>query len=164
MTISRVRLLQEVPIFGGIGEEAISLLLERASPVEVAAGDYFFRQGSKGTSAFVLEQGQIAVVRESKGQDCVLGEFKAGDCFGEVALLDFCPRSASVLAQTDCGAIELHARDLLALGSGHMEDLTMFYMNLGRELGRRLRVADELILRAWDEGVTLADDYEFPHG
>ena len=92
----RIVALQRMPIFGGIGEKIIATLLDGATITHRASGEYFFEQGDRGTSAFVLERGEVAILREYDQQRHLLRNLNTGDCFGEVALLDFGPRSASV--------------------------------------------------------------------
>lgn len=150
-----------MPIFGGIAPEVLQLLVERAGLVDIANGDFFFREGSSGKSAFALENGRVSIHKQWDGVDYQLRELGPGDCFGEVALLDFGPRSASVRAERDCCAIELTARDLLSIAESHSEAFAMIYMNLGRELSRRLRQADERLFRAKREESPLARNYAF---
>jgi CRP/FNR family cyclic AMP-dependent transcriptional regulator len=78
----------------------------------------------------------------------VLHRLAAGDCFGEMALMDLFPRSASVRAEQDCSAIELAASDLLRLFEHDAEQFALIQMNIGREISRRLRTTDELLFRA----------------
>ena len=85
----------------------------------------------------MLERGRVAIVKHHAGEDYLLRELAAGDCFGEVALMDFCPRSAAVMAIEDCEAMEFHARDLLQLSRKDPEQFSLVYMNIGRELARR---------------------------
>ncbi len=158
---TRIRLLERMPIFGGINGEILTFLLERSSLVTIPEGEYFFREGSRGTSTFVLEEGSISIVKAWNGRDYLLRHLETGDCFGEVALLDFGPRSASVLADVNCTAIEITARDLLEVSKRNFEQFAMIYMNLGRELSRRLRAADERVFRARLAGDSLAADYAF---
>jgi CRP/FNR family cyclic AMP-dependent transcriptional regulator len=75
--------------------------------VSVAADDFFFREGDKGDSMFVLEMGKAAVLKSWRGQDHLLRTLNEGDCFGEMAVMDHCPRSASVRAVEDCIAIHV---------------------------------------------------------
>ena len=150
-------------MLGAVDDDAIGFLLERAKLRRVARGEWFFRQGERGTSAFLLERGRASVIKTWNGLEHTLRELQAGDCFGEVSLLDFGPRSASVRAEEDCEALELDAIDLRRLGERHPEQFTLIYMNLGRELSRRLRDADERLFRARFQ-TTQAEsetDYEF---
>ena len=83
-----------------------------------------------------------------QGRMLVLGSLQTGDCFGEMSLMDLGPRSASVLADTDCDALEIGAAELLMLFEHDVEQFALMQMNLGREVCRRLRATDELLFRA----------------
>jgi CRP-like cAMP-binding protein len=103
------------------------------------------------------------VIKHWNGRAHVLRELAAGDCFGEVALLDFGPRSASVRANEDCEALELSALDLRQLAEHDPVQFALIYMNLGRELSRRLRDADERLFgsRFGPAESHAAEGYEF---
>lgn len=148
MTRARIEALQRTAMFGAIDEATVAFLLERAGEVDVPAGDYFFREGERGNSAFLLESGELSVFKAWDEEQHLLRHLKPGDCFGEVALLDLGPRSASVRADSDAHAIEIQARDLLGVRALDVEQFALIYMNLGRELSRRLRAADERLFRA----------------
>lgn len=158
------RLLGQVSIFGGLGEEHVSLLVQRARPVGIEAGAYFFEQGSRGTSTYVLTEGRVSILKRWNGREHLLRHLEPGDCFGEVALIDFGARSASVRADVDCRALEFTARDLLELSRHDPGQFALVYMNLARELARRLRAADERLFRARVDGAPIADDHRFDAG
>jgi CRP/FNR family cyclic AMP-dependent transcriptional regulator len=65
-----------------------------------------------------------------------------------MALMDLQPRSASIRAMHDCSAIELSHDGLFGLYERDLEQFTMIQMNMGREVCRRLRLADEVLFRA----------------
>ena len=111
----RIQLLRNTPIFGGVAEEILALLLDRVEEVAVRKGEFFFLEGDDGKSAFVLERGSVSILKQWEEKSYLLRHLHAGDCFGEVALMDFCRRSASVLADEDCTAIELSTSDLRLL-------------------------------------------------
>ncbi len=144
----RIELFQRMPVFGALREDALRTLLEHAREVEVRAGDCFFREADRADSMFVLESGSVAVVKGWRGNDCVLHRLGAGDCFGEMALMDLSSRSASVRAEEDSRAIEVGADSLLQLYESDVEQFALLQMNIGREVCRRLRAADELLFRA----------------
>lgn len=148
MRAKRIELLQGMPIFGAIDDDALHFLLEQAREVVVPAGDYFFRENDQAQSMFVLEEGSAEVIKGWQGNDTVLHRLGAGDCFGEMALMDLFPRSASVRAVEDCRAIELSAADLLRLFEHDAEQFALIQMNIGREVCRRLRATDELLFNA----------------
>ena len=144
----RLELLQRMPIFGAIRDDALLFLLDQAREVSVAAGAYFFSENDQANSMFVLESGRVVVFKSWQGRDVVLNHMQAGDCFGEMALMDLCPRSASVRAETDCVAIEFGSGDLMRLFERDAEQFALIQMNMGREVCRRLRSTDEMLFRA----------------
>jgi CRP-like cAMP-binding protein len=143
MQAPQLELLQSMPIFGAIREDALQFLLEQAREVEVRAGEFFFRENDQATSMFVLESGRAVVIKGWQGHDTELHRLGAGDCFGEMALMDLFARSASVFAVEHCRAIELSAADLLRLFERDAEQFALIQMNIGREVCRRLRATDE---------------------
>ena len=148
----RIHLLQQIPVFGGISGEALEFLLSLSRQTIVARGDYFFREGERGSSMFVLESGRADVIRRWEDEDIVLGRLDEGDCFGEMALIDFCRRSASVRAVTDAVAIEISAPALHQLYKKDLEQFALIQMNMGREVSRRLRTADRRLFEAQRTG------------
>jgi len=148
MLAARIEMMQQMPIFGAIGADAIEFLLEPAPLVEVRSGDFFFREGDPAASMFVLETGRVTVSKSWDGHELFLQHFAPGDCFGEMALLDLFPRSASVRADEDCTAIELTPANLLRLFERDAEQFALIQMNIAREMSRRLRATDYLLFRA----------------
>lgn len=73
----------------------------RVSHAHYEAGDYIFRQGDAPSGFYVLEQGYVEIVRESaEGREEIVAVIGPGSFFGERALVDNRPRSASVRART----------------------------------------------------------------
>lgn len=97
---------------------------------------------------YVLQDGRVSVMKGWQGRDFVVVGLGAGDCFGEMALMDLCPRSASVRAAEYCRAIELGAADFHRLFETAAEQFALIQMNLGREVCRRLRTADNWLFRS----------------
>jgi CRP-like cAMP-binding protein len=148
MPESKLQLLQNMPIFGGLTEDTLKFLLDIAPLISVPKGHYFFHQGDEAVSMLVLESGRVAILKAWKGQDYLLRYLERGDCFGEMALMDFFPRSASALAVEDCTAIEISSQTLYELYEKDLEQFAIIQMNMGREVSRRLREADEQLFEA----------------
>lgn len=147
MTSRRIELLEAMPAFGGLKAESLELILRQSNEVNTQAGGFFFHEGEPGDSLFVIESGTAIAQRMWQGEPIVLGRFVEGDCFGEMALIDFQRRSASVKAESDCRALEVPSKSLRALYKQDVEQYAMIMMNLGREVSRRLRVAGEKLFR-----------------
>jgi len=137
-----------MPIFGAIREDTLHFLLDQVQDVHVDAGQFFFREGDQAELMYVLETGKVAVLKGWRGNESLLHYLQAGDCFGEMALLDLFPRSASVRAATDCTAMALGSADLHRLFERDAEQFALIQMNIGREISRRLRLVDDLLFRA----------------
>ncbi len=144
----RIELLQRMPIFGAIRQDTVQFLLEQTRSVSMRADEYFFREGEEASCLLVLESGRAAVCKSWQGRELLLRYLGVGDCFGEMALMDFFPRSASVRAVEDCTALELAASNLYRLYERDIEQFALIQMNMGREVCRRLRASDELLFRA----------------
>ena len=147
MQEERLRMLQNMPIFGGIREDVLEFILKEAQIVSVPRGEYFFREKEIGTSMYVLEEGKALVIKSWQGLDYVLIELQKGDCFGEMSLIDLGPRTASILALEDCSAIKLTNANILKIYRKDLEQFVMIQMNMGREVSRRLRHTDELLFQ-----------------
>ncbi len=161
---ARIGLLQRMPIFGGIRDDILGFLLELSPVVRVPKDRFFFRENEEGQSMFVLEEGKVAVLKRWQEGERLLCILERGDCFGEMALMDFFPRSASVLAVEDCVAIELSAASLHQLYQRDVEQFAMIEMNMGREVSRRLRESDERLFRASMGAADAGADYVFRGG
>jgi CRP/FNR family cyclic AMP-dependent transcriptional regulator len=153
----RIELLQRTPIFGAIQAETLEIILGGTVDVQVPAGSYFFREGEAAKAMFTLESGRVEVVKRWQGVDHHLRYLGAGDCFGEMALIDMSPRSASVLALEDCSAIRLTNADLLRVYQANVEQFALIQMNIARELSRRLRIANERLFGVEREPETRGD-------
>jgi CRP-like cAMP-binding protein len=144
MQEGRIELLQRMPIFGGIRADILQFLLGLCPILSVPTNEFFFREGDQADSMFVLEAGKAAVLKSWRGQDHLLRMLKEGDCFGEMAVMDLRPRSASVQAIENCSAIclsaaaQIYARDL--------KQFAMIQMNMGRKV-RRFRESEERLFR-----------------
>jgi CRP-like cAMP-binding protein len=68
--------------------------------------------------------------------------------FGEMAVMDLLPRSASVRAVENCIAIRLSAANLYQVYAQDLKQFALIQMNMGREVSRRLRESDNRLFRA----------------
>ena len=148
MQATRIELLQQMPIFGAISADVLQFLLEPARSVFIPAGEFFFREKDEARCMYVLETGRVAVLKSWGEREFLVRHLGRGDCFGEMALLDLFPRSASVRAEEDSAAIELAPSHLYRLFERDAPQFALIQMNLGREMSRRLRETNELLFRA----------------
>jgi sulfate permease, SulP family len=111
------------------------------------AGEIVIREGSRDRDLFLMARGTASVRVEVPGQGRQrrLASFSAGTVFGEVALLDQEPRSATVTADEEVVCYVLSEDAFHALVRDHHAIAIRLLTNLGRELSRRLRRASAMI-------------------
>lgn len=143
MANERTMLLKQMPVFGGLSDNALQLILAHSEICHVIGNDYFFHENDAADALYVLEDGSVIVEKSWQGNPITMCRFAAGDCFGEMSLIDLQPRSASVRAETDCQAIKISIRLLHDLFCHDLEQYSIIMMNLGREVSRRLRQTSE---------------------
>lgn len=105
------------------------------------AGDVIIREGAEADAAYLIESGRVAVYRTVDGREVALATLGEGDIFGEMALVDGRPRSASVRAAvyTVCIVITREGfQRLIAEGDPLMRALVARFVRVLREQNDRL--------------------------
>ena len=97
----RVRLDLGIDVLTGSGPP-LNRSTSRVTRAHYNAGDYIFRQGEPGNNFYIIEKGEVEVLRtkNEKNEAELLAVLKEGEFFGEMALLDSQARVASVRART----------------------------------------------------------------
>ena len=95
MADARVVRLRSVPLFGGCSDKELSFIASRADEVDLPQGKVLTEKGKSGGDFFIILEGKAEV--EAAGGKRTLGP---GDFFGEIALIDNGPRTATVKTAT----------------------------------------------------------------
>eukprot|EP00468_Gymnochlora_sp_CCMP2014_P003604 CAMPEP_0167753154 /NCGR_PEP_ID=MMETSP0110_2-20121227/7548_1 /TAXON_ID=629695 /ORGANISM="Gymnochlora sp., Strain CCMP2014" /LENGTH=761 /DNA_ID=CAMNT_0007638873 /DNA_START=3 /DNA_END=2288 /DNA_ORIENTATION=+ len=90
--------LKSVPLLGRLTEKQLLQLGEAFDLLEFKPNQDIIKQGEKGDGFYIMQEGKAKVTIKSNGQTSEVGELKAGDYFGERALLNTAPRAATVTA------------------------------------------------------------------
>jgi hypothetical protein len=108
-------LLRGNEIFAPLPVDTLERLSHDLIPVACSAGEEIITQGDHGDRFFLIEAGQVEVYED--------GDFRrdqsGGDCFGEIALLNDVPRTATVRAVRDCRLLALNRADFISAVTGH---------------------------------------------
>ncbi len=136
------RALRQVPLFAELPPERIQELAQMVRRRTYHRGETIFHKGDPGSGLYILTGGQVKIVLPSEtGEEALLAVLEAGDFFGELALFDGLPRSATVVAVQNAEVLVLHRDDFLGFVARNPEvAIALFGV-----LSRRLRAADELI-------------------
>jgi signal transduction histidine kinase len=88
--------LRQVPLLADLTEEDLEQLYRMAETVSIPAGQLVLQEGDPGDSLYIVLDGELEVTKRHGEQEVLLAVYKAGQFFGEMALLEQAPRSASV--------------------------------------------------------------------
>jgi uncharacterized membrane protein len=135
-------LLARIPMFDGLAEEDLRALAKSLTERSYAAGQIIMNQGDAGTSMFIVAKGDVNIYLPGEASRRIsLKDIAQGEYFGELALFDDKPRSASAVATTDAMLLELSRETL----SKYLTTRPHAAMTLLRTLATRLRETNEML-------------------
>jgi CRP/FNR family cyclic AMP-dependent transcriptional regulator len=136
------RLLSQVPLFAELATDRIHELAQIVRRRTYHRGETIFHKGDPGNGLYILTGGQVKIVLPSEtGEEAVLAMLEPGEFFGELALFDGQPRSATVVSVQNSEVLVLHRDDFMGFVARNPEvSIALFGV-----LSRRLRATDELI-------------------
>jgi CRP/FNR family transcriptional regulator, cyclic AMP receptor protein len=137
-------LFAQIPLFQGLSDEDREALAERLAERTFKAGDIVFSQGEKGSSMYVVQSGAVQIYLLSKERDIppvVLKDLHTGEYFGELAIFDDKPRSASVRVVVDTVLLELTREEL----GEHLGRSRKAAMTILAEMAERLRETNAML-------------------
>jgi sulfate permease, SulP family len=145
MTQSSEWPLEQLPLVGDFTADQIERLRGWLEPVAWPAGAVVFRSGDPGSSLYLVTKGRASVHILHDDGDIRLATFAPGAVFGELALLDRGPRSATITADEDLRAFGLSEASFAVLCQQQPELAIKLLTSLGRELSVRIRYANMTI-------------------
>ncbi|HEX2555638.1 MAG TPA: Crp/Fnr family transcriptional regulator [Microvirga sp.] len=159
------RLLGANPFFAGLGADALQAVAGLCVTCSLAPEEMLFQKGDPGDALYAVRRGQIRIATGTEaGRRLTLNLLGSGDVFGEVALLDGCPRTADAVAVEPTELFMVRRRDFLDL----LERQPAVAVRIIEFLCRRIRWMSErmeesvllpLPARLSRRLLALADDY-----
>jgi small-conductance mechanosensitive channel/CRP-like cAMP-binding protein len=143
--------IRKQPFLQLLDETQLEKLLDSAMFLRFGRGEKIIVQGIAGQSMFMLLNGEAHVFVQANGADNLVATLRTGDYFGEMSLLTGEPRSATVIASTDCELCEV-AKEMFAEVLQQNEPLVQ---KVGELLAQR-RLETEGILATTAESAQLA--------
>lgn len=131
---AKVRLLAGVDLFSGCSKSELSRIAALVDEIDVPAGRELTREGESGWEFFVIADGKAKATRKGRR----IASFGPGSFFGEMALLDQGPRSATVSAETDMQLLVLTSRGFFTL----VDDTPSVARKVLAGMAERLRAAE----------------------
>lgn len=131
---AKLELLGNVRLFSTCNKRELARIAALVDEVEAPKGKVLVRQGDTGEECFVIAEGQAKATMRGRGSAVL----RPGSFFGEMALLDQGPRSATVTAETDMHLLVLGSRQFSAL----INEVPTVAVRIMQGLAERLRAAE----------------------
>lgn len=132
-------MLSKIPVFEKLEAKELRQVASIVHHRHYAKGEYVFYQGDPGLGMYVVERGKVGIVVGDNGTQQEVTQMDDGDFFGEIALLDESPRSASVIVKEDSQLIGFFRPDLFAIIEKTPKTGLKIVMKLAEMIGERLR-------------------------
>lgn len=134
--------LQQVPFFSQLESDSAKALADQLVPRRFSEGQIIFHHGDPGGLLYIITGGKVKISYTlPEGQEALLAILGAGDFFGELALLDDAPRSATAIAMDRTDTLTLHRDDFINFISQNPE----FAYQVMRTLAKRIRHLNDQI-------------------
>ena len=134
----RLRRLETLSLFADLSRRELAVVESLMHERQYLEDEIVFDEGDEGQAIYVVLAGKVAIVRQNDPQT-PLALLGPGQFFGELALLDDCPRMAQARADEDCTLAVLFRGEFLGLLDTHAVIASKIALQLARELGARLR-------------------------
>ena len=132
-TVEKVLFLKSIDLFSQIPGEDLAQVALIATEEQRDNGEDIFVEGDVGDALFLVIEGKVRVHR----QDKTIAELGERECFGEIAILDASPRSATVSALSDVTLLKITREDFEEL----LQEKHVIAQGIIKVLTRRLREA-----------------------
>jgi len=137
-------ILKGLDIFSGIDSHALGEFSSLFEEKIFHQGETIFEEESIGNSMMIITSGEVRVSQTSdSNMEEALIILKAGDIFGEMALIDDLPRSATIIAHTDVIIFEISRSSFLNYIKNDCKNGIVMVLKLAKILSERLRETDK---------------------
>jgi len=143
--LDRIQFLKTVPFFDELSNRQLKRVSDVMFERTYETDETIFEEGQPGAALFLLLDGKVAVEIYRETSTTRLAVLERGAFFGEMALLDETPRSASARALERTRALALYRNDLNGLVHRHPKTACQIYRSLAGMIGDRLRSTNALV-------------------
>jgi CRP/FNR family cyclic AMP-dependent transcriptional regulator len=137
--------LPALGILAGLSDRSLTNLASYGRYHRLPAGTEIIREGESQDRFYVVVSGLLAISARARNMEMPLSEARAGECLGEVSLLEPGPASAGVRVVEDAMLWSMDIGDLRAYLSEHAGGAGALLMGMATCLSKRLRQANQLI-------------------
>lgn len=159
-------LLQKVPAFSDLSLRELKEVAAIVHHREYRTGEVVFHQGDPGLGMYIIRDGSVSIqIADAEGQGKEIASLDDGDFFGELALLDEAPRSATAVCKTECKLLGFFRPDLFDVIERKPQLGIRIVLKLSEIVVKRLRATDKEISRLRNELEKIKNEQrEIGHG
>ncbi len=126
--------------------------------VRYSKGEVIFSEGDLGNEMYVIQSGKVRIFKNINGMDQTLAVLEKGDFFGEMAVLEGIPRTASAEVEEDCELIRINSANFVAMIQANPE----IALRIMRKLSIRLRETTDQLQRLLQVSTAVFSSYDAP--
>jgi CRP/FNR family transcriptional regulator, cyclic AMP receptor protein len=139
-------ILRHCRLFEQLLDSELEKIGEKVEEHHFHKGDYICREGAWGDSMYIIGTGEVRIIKKLSAENVWdITSLRHGDFFGDTALIDGSPRTASGMALVNCTVLELFGRDFKMMISSRDELSNKLLESLLRVLNNRMRATDQLV-------------------
>lgn len=139
-------ILKEISIWGGVSDEQRKKIFTRLESKVFKKGEYIFRRGDQPSYIYIVKRGKVDLLVSDDEITLEKKTLSVGECFGVASLMAMQKHTNSAVALEESEVMVLSRQALIELQREDIELFTLLMMNIARELARRLKLTDEILL------------------
>jgi len=143
-----ISFLLDTPMFEHLDPSELAQIVSIMQIVQMREGHAVFREGEPGDAWYVVSEGEVRVEKDGE----TVARFGPRSCFGEMAILDGGPRSASVLIDEDTRVFKFPRKEFLALLKANNLAAYKLVHQMALALVRRQRATTQQLVKILADG------------
>lgn len=143
--MNKIEILKSKPIFVGLSNQELEQLANLTDEEKFPSGYNIVTENDLPDNMYIIISGTVEIIKTTEAdnnQSQVLTTLSAGDCFGEMSLIDIEPRSATVKTISETRVLKLSTDNIKKFAEFSKDGFTLIILNIARVLSQRLRKAN----------------------
>ncbi len=144
---SVIPILSRISVWGGLTDKQQQEIYQRLEVGTFKKGEFIFRKGDQPSHIYIVKSGRVELSTSEQDVSVHKETVETGGCFGVAALMAIQVHMATAVAVEDSEVMVLSRQALLSLRHDDIELFALLMMNIAREIARRLKLTDDILLQ-----------------
>jgi CRP/FNR family cyclic AMP-dependent transcriptional regulator len=144
---SVVPILSDIAIWGGVTEEQSDKIFKQLETGIFKEGEHIFKKGDEPSHIYIVRKGKIGLLIIDQQINLLKKTLVTGECFGVASLMAMRRHTSTAIALENSEVLVLSREALWQLRREDIELFALLMMNIARELARRLKLTDDILLQ-----------------